>query len=67
VSALIEAALGALYSNASSPKTSPSQYFFKIFYWPSINFEHVISPDSTIKRTSPGSPSLMMNSLGDIF
>ena len=46
--ALMVAALGALYRRASSPKTSPGLYFFRNVSVPLITLWHDKSPDSTM-------------------
>ena len=58
---MIEAALGALYNKASSPKTSPGIYFLSNVgsYYP---FMHDRLPDSTTYRQSTLSPYLITTS-----
>jgi len=62
VVAVIEAALGALYKSASSPKTSPLPKSFKKVLVPFKILKHFYSPDSTIYNTLPASPSVMTSS-----
>lgn len=61
LSALMLAALGALYKSASSPKAEPLSYLTKKTSFPSIFLEHSNSPDSTIYKSSPSSPYLIIN------
>lgn len=54
----MEAALGALYNNASSPKASPGVYCLRTVssLFPGKSLVQVRVPDSTTNRLSPSSP-----------
>jgi len=58
VSALIVAALGALYSRANSPKASPGWYYLKrvASVLPVNTLKQLNVPDSTTNSSFPSSP-----------